>query len=237
MSQYNTGRSFDAGSSRSGNLGKDRSDESGSGQSQSHKGGVRQLKKGAKQAVDKVKEQASSAVGEKKDVAAQKLESVSKAFRQSAEGLNQGSVPAVGKILEQAAESIEGLAQSVRDGDFRGVIDGVENWARKHPAIFLGGSLIAGLLVARFLKSSREHEFGAYDTGTSLHRDSDEYDTEFASAGVGYTGSEFGRTTQSSGFGQYGSGSSGSGDVKPGMTVPGTTPGSPSDPSINWEEQ
>jgi hypothetical protein len=233
MSQHNTGRTFEESSRGGGNQGSSR------------KGNMGQVKQGAKEAVTKVKEQATSAVSQQKDTAAQKLDSVSKAFRQSAEGLNEGQVPAVGKLLEQAAESIEGLAQSVRDGDFRGVIDGVEDWARRHPAIFLGGSLVAGLLVARFLKSSREREFGAYDSTTSLYDESGEFESEFEGAGRGagmgqYGGREYGSRIPGTGISQYGSSGSGVGDVKPGMTVPGTStpsPTGPVEPSSGWEEQ
>jgi hypothetical protein len=236
MSQHNKGRTFEGSSVGGGDHGRE-SSESDKGRSST----ARQVKQSAKEAVGKVKEQASSAVGQQQDVAAKGLESVSQAFRQSAEGLNDSSVPAIGKILENAADSIEGLAESIREGDFRGVIDGVEDWARRHPAIFLGGTLVAGLLLARFLKSSRERELDADDRDISMHSESHEFEPGFERARASKRG--YGRQSASassaSGMSQYGSGGARPSDVRPGMTVPGTTPigqGGPVEPSSAWEE-
>ena len=44
----------------------------------------------------------------------------------------------------------------LRERDLEGLLEDVEQFARRRPEVFLAGTFLAGLLLARFLKSSGE---------------------------------------------------------------------------------
>ena len=115
------------------------------------------VKESASQAAGEVKEQARTAVRQQQEMAAEKLSSVAQAVRDSAERLREDEeAPSIAGLIEQAADRIESFSTYLREQDLRDMIDNVQNWARRNPTIFLGGSFILGLVVARLLKSTRE---------------------------------------------------------------------------------
>jgi len=58
---------------------------------------------------------------------------------------------------------VENWADYVQQTDVRQMADRVESFARREPAIFLGGAFALGLLGARFLKSSRRSDEDQWD--------------------------------------------------------------------------
>jgi len=49
---------------------------------------------------------------------------------------------------------LERFSNNVRGKDVNELLDGARDFARRQPALFVGGSFAVGLLAARFLKSS-----------------------------------------------------------------------------------
>jgi hypothetical protein len=47
------------------------------------------------------------------------------------------------------------VARYLREKDLQGLTRDTETFARRHPELFLGGAFLAGMLAARFVKSSR----------------------------------------------------------------------------------
>jgi hypothetical protein len=67
-----------------------------------------------------------------------------------------------------SVEKSEKLSTYLRDNDLRGFVRDTETFARRRPEVFLGGTLIAGLMLARFLKASspdQERGSSGYDGG------------------------------------------------------------------------
>lgn len=102
-----------------------------------------------------LKAQGASAVDERKGTAAQTLGTVAQALRGAAQDLQQGEVAALGGYVETAAQGVDKAAAYLRDKDLKGLTRDAEVFARRHPEVFLGGAFLAGILAARFLKSSR----------------------------------------------------------------------------------
>jgi hypothetical protein len=105
----------------------------------------------ASQAGDKV----ASRLDSQKDRAAEGLGSVAQALRQTGDQLreqNQG--PAVHDYLSSAADQVERLSGYLRSTDVSQMVSKVEHFARRQPALFIGGAFVLGLLGVRFLKSS-----------------------------------------------------------------------------------
>jgi hypothetical protein len=109
------------------------------------------LKHSANEAANKMKERASSAVAKQKSLVAQKLESAGGALRQTAQNLDD---PTVSRIARQAAERVDQFSEYARTHELGDLVNGIEDWARRNPGLFLGGTFIARLLPARFIKCS-----------------------------------------------------------------------------------
>jgi hypothetical protein len=89
----------------------------------------------------------------KKEEAGEGLSSVADALRGTRDELRDRS-PMIGEYTEQAAQRIEELSELIRTKSTREIVDGVERFARREPALFFGGAFVVGLLAARFLKSA-----------------------------------------------------------------------------------
>ena len=77
---------------------------------------------------------------------------VADALRATSSKLKEpGPLPA---IAERAANTIDRVAEFVDQRSLRDVATSIESYARRQPAMFVGGAFALGLLAGRFLKSS-----------------------------------------------------------------------------------
>jgi hypothetical protein len=173
------------------------------------------VKEGATEAVDEVKHQARSAVHDQKEFAAERLSSVSEALHDSANRLREDEAVTFASLIEQAADRIDGFSQYIREQDITDMIDAAQNWARRNPALFLGGSFVLGLVIARLVKSTSQ-----------ARPDYDEYES------MNYGRSNRPREAGQSRFGSQQYGGSAFTPQSSGVTEPGNTPGS----TAGWEE-
>jgi hypothetical protein len=126
---------------------------------------------GARQAAGQMaadlKDKAVTRADEKKDSAAETLGTVAQALRGAAQNLEQGQQAALGTYAQSAAEQVDKVARYLREKDLQGLTRDTETFARRHPELFLGGAFLAGMLAARFVKSSRPRYAGVdASTGT-----------------------------------------------------------------------
>jgi hypothetical protein len=119
------------------------------------KGKVQEL---ASQAQDKASEQVEAGVSKGKNRAADTRGAVAQSLLISSQQLRDQDRRTVGGVVEKAANRMERWADYVQNTDAREMANRVEGFARREPAIFLGGAFALGLLGARFLKSSRKGE-------------------------------------------------------------------------------
>jgi hypothetical protein len=160
-------------------------------------------------AVDKAKETASNVASQAKDAAssvvsqaqgavqpqvesqkaraADQLGSLADAARETSQKLHQKYQHGVADVVDKGADRIEYVANYLRNHDLGQVVDDVENYSRRQPAMFVGGALALGFIAARFLKSSREKAYQSrgYDNSYPIYRT---------------TGQMTSRSTQSSGY-------------------------------------
>ena len=87
--------------------------------------------------------------------AADGLGSVANALRKTGEQLRAEDNNAFTPYLDQAAQKVDSVSGYIRDRSFAELVSDTEQFARRDPALFLGGAMILGLLGGRFLKSSR----------------------------------------------------------------------------------
>lgn len=167
----NTGTST-LGASGQQNQGGNQGNQENPGVAQQAKDQAKNLAHEAKDQTKKVAEQArdhvQNLVSQQKDQAADRLGSLAGALREAGNKLNEGEQGGdFGRYADRAAEQVERLSTYLRDNDLRGFVRDTENFARRRPEVFLGGALLAGLALARFLKASSPNQgFDGYEGGS-----------------------------------------------------------------------
>jgi hypothetical protein len=104
------------------------------------------------------------------------------AVRGMTQPLRDGGQTQIADYVNKAADGIERWASELRQQDLEDAMRAVQQFARRQPAMFLGLAFGAGLVAARFLKSSSE-------TGRTRRYGGD-FDTSYGygSAGAGPAG-------------------------------------------------
>ena len=113
-----------------------------------------------------MRERARSAVDHQKDAAVGGIEGVAQALRSASDDLEKRGQRVVAEYSRQVADGLESMANWVDRRNLDDLVGGVEDFARQRPAAFIGGAMVAGFALARFMKSSSarrsrmsEHEY------------------------------------------------------------------------------
>jgi len=116
-------------------------------------GATRRVRSQAEELFDAAKERAKGIAVEQKDAAAGQLGCVARGLREAAQSMRKESDFA-GRYAEEAATRLESVSDELRQADLDQLVDRSERYARANPAIFLGGAVAVGFVLARFFKSS-----------------------------------------------------------------------------------
>ena len=166
-------------------------------------------------------------IDDQKARASDTLGSLAGAVRGMTQPLRDGGQPQIAEYVNKAADGIERWASNLKQQDLEDGVRAVEQFARRQPAMFLGLAFGAGLVAARFLKSSsdasRMRHYGEFETGAGSSGPTSLGSTGYGSSGYGSTGyggatglggnSGLGSTGTSTTGSTYGGGSSTSGDI------------------------
>jgi hypothetical protein len=110
--------------------------------------------------VNQVQQQAGSQIDRQKETAANQLTTVVNAVRQLGQTLSgEANGPIAryaGEYSDKAAQSLERFTNYIREQDARRLLDDVQNFGRRQPALLLGGAFLLGFAGARLIKSSME---------------------------------------------------------------------------------
>jgi len=104
--------------------------------------------------VDRVRQTAADQLSAQKTRATEALGSVAAAIRQSSQPLRDNDQPMLADYAGKAAGQLEELSTRLRERDLTELMDDAKRFARRQPALFVGAAFAAGVLAARFLKSS-----------------------------------------------------------------------------------
>lgn len=107
--------------------------------------------------IDRVRDAASAQVSTQKDRATDTLGTLAGAVRQSTQALRDQQQDTVAQFVERAADQIDRLSATLRNRDVSQLMADAQRFARRQPAVFIGAAFAAGVLAARFLKSSGDH--------------------------------------------------------------------------------
>ncbi len=162
---------------------------------------VAQVKEEAKGLASEAKQEALGVVGqardhvqglveERKDRAADQLGSFAGSLRDAARKLEDGDggATALGRYAQTAADQVDRVSQYLRDRDLRAFVRDAETFARRHPDVFLGGTFVAGLVLARFFKASER-------------RNQDELAEDWQAAGYAGSTGAYGSSSRNTSYG------------------------------------
>src|ERR1700682_3720384 len=107
----------------------------------------------ASQATDKFKQ----TVDGQKSAGADYVGSLADTIRRAAREFD-GDLPIAGTYIRKAASQVEGVADTIRTGNFNDLVRGAQSFARRQPTAFLGMAVLAGFGLVRFLKSSADSQ-------------------------------------------------------------------------------
>lgn len=144
--------------------------------------GARGIRDEAAAAYEEVKQQGASVletaqqrVGEfaeeGKDAGVRQAEGLARAIHRAADEI-QDSAPWMARYVHEAAESVDGMARSIRDRRPREIIGSLESLARRQPVAFFGAAALAGFALARFARSSPPRR-GAHLAGSGHDDETD----------------------------------------------------------------
>lgn len=112
-------------------------------------------------AVEKAKEKTSSMIEEQKHNLASGLGTVAQEIRKvggdlRTSGESNQITDLTAKYSGTIAGGIERVSNYLEHHDVQDFVDDVQDFARRHPGIFIGGAFLAGMAATRFLKSGSE---------------------------------------------------------------------------------
>lgn len=101
-------------------------------------------------------EQVKSQLANQKHEASQRMVPVQTALRETGQQLRKQGQGSVARYADQAADQVERFSGYLRETDVDEIVNEARSFARRSPAIFLGGAVALGFLATRFLKSSSQ---------------------------------------------------------------------------------
>ncbi len=121
---------------------------------------LQQAKQTTNEVVNQVQQQANSQFNRQKDSAASELSTVVNAVRRFGETLNNEGQGPIARFAAQygdkAADGLDRVARYLREQDSKRLLNDVQNFGRRQPALLIGGAFLLGFAGARIIKSSMD---------------------------------------------------------------------------------
>jgi hypothetical protein len=108
-----------------------------------------------------IKQNVTTRVDEQKNRAADGLGGIANVIRNAGHELRSEN-EALASYVDQASDQLRRFADQIRQKGVVDMMDDVQSFARRRPALFIGGAFLVGLGIARFLKSSAERDLDGF---------------------------------------------------------------------------
>ena len=122
------------------------------------------VKEEASQMAADAKTRAAETVAEKQQAVGGALQTFADAVRTASDQLGEREQTQASNLIRQAADGLEGLARNVSDKSPQEMLAAARTFGRSNPTALLIGSVVAGVALGRFFRSSS-------DAGTSAGAD------------------------------------------------------------------
>jgi hypothetical protein len=131
---------------------------------------LQQAKQTTNEVVNQVQQQASNQLNRQKETAASELSTVVNAVRRFGESLNNEGQGPIARFAAQygdkAADGLDRVARYLREQDPKQLLNDVQSFGRRQPALLIGGAFLLGFAGARIIKSSMDAATSSTNTGS-----------------------------------------------------------------------
>lgn len=103
-----------------------------------------------------VKDKALEMASQQKDAGAEQLQATARAIHGAGREL-ESAMPQVAGYVHELGQRVEQLASDLRGDSVDELISRLVTFARNQPAVLLGGALLTGFALSRFVKSSAQN--------------------------------------------------------------------------------
>jgi hypothetical protein len=110
-----------------------------------------------------LKESAAQLAGQQKEAGARQLSGIAGAVHAAADQL-QDQLPGAATYIHDAAERIDHVASDLRNRNLTDIADGLRRLGQERPLALFGGAVLAGFVMARFLKSAADGDARSRDS-------------------------------------------------------------------------
>ncbi len=143
-----------------------------------------QGKEAAQDISDAAQHQAEHFYDQQRELITQQAGKFTRVMNKTADEFDSQHQPFLSQQARKAASFADGFSDQFKNKDLGRVCHDVQDYGRREPAMFIGGAIAAGFLVARFLRSSQHGSQGRGSQGQS----SGGYDSQrYGSRGEGST--------------------------------------------------
>jgi len=129
---------------------------------------LEQGQQAAGQAIDKAKDTVKSQLSTQKEKAVSTLGNFTDALHQTGDQLRQSGQGVFGGYADSLGDQIDRAVSYLRENDIDDLTAQVESFARRQPALFIGGAFVVGVALARFLKSSQSNTMNVPSYSSTL---------------------------------------------------------------------
>jgi ElaB/YqjD/DUF883 family membrane-anchored ribosome-binding protein len=147
----------------------------------------------AQQAKGQTRKELREQINTRSSKAGEQVSSTAEAMRRTGKQLRSEGNDSAAKVIDGLADRSERLGSYLRQADGDQILRDVEDFARRQPWVFVGGSAIVGFLAARCMKASSSSRYqsreGAYSSGGYPTHEPD-YSTSRSPRGGGSGGLE-----------------------------------------------
>ena len=116
----------------------------------------------AREVAAQAKSQTRQVLHARKKQAASEVETFRKATQSAANRLREDGDGNLADYVEKAADRLEEVRTYLDETRLETMVSDVSRFARRRPEVFIGGAVIAGMAIARFLKASTPPDGGYY---------------------------------------------------------------------------
>jgi hypothetical protein len=118
-----------------------------------------------------------------KQAAVETLGEFANAIRHAGDELAQHDRTLAGRLVKQTADGLEQFSRSMADKRPEELLDAVRDFGRRNPVVFIAGSVLAGVALARFLRSSNTSK----SRSATIHEDQEEREPYRPDRGQGFS--------------------------------------------------
>ena len=115
------------------------------------------VKQEAASLASSVQDKAQDQIQGKKQVASKTMADFASAIRHAGDELAAQDQSAVGRVVKQAADGLEHMSRTVSEKRPEELLDAVRDFGRSNPTAFMAASVLLGVALGRFAKSSETH--------------------------------------------------------------------------------